>query len=185
MQHFDEKTIKILQNKDLVQEINLAFQHTEDFFQTTHQSILKKLYTKLPFKGCGKLSKGQKYKNLPYLVSDIPNHFKKGNYFCFRTMFWWGNELSFSIILSGESLKKYQKHILEHPIPHYFCINKDPWEHHFERSNYIPSDEISLAEKIRHVEKYGFCKIANKLPIQQLDLLENEALAFYLTFLNG
>src|SRR5712671_4795594 len=48
-----------------------------------------------------KISKGENYKELPYLVLDYPRLFEQENIFAVRTMFWWGNFFSITLHLSG------------------------------------------------------------------------------------
>ena len=42
----------------------------------------------------GKISRGENYRLLPYIILDYPSYFKKNNIFAVRTMFWWGNFLA-------------------------------------------------------------------------------------------
>src|SRR5438552_3801445 len=39
----------------------------------------------------GKISKGENYRLLPYVILDYPSFFWKEKIFAVRTMFWWGN----------------------------------------------------------------------------------------------
>ena len=47
----------------------------------------------------GKISKGETYLNLPYLILDYPTLFTNTDIFAFRTMFWWGKFFSATIHL--------------------------------------------------------------------------------------
>ena len=38
----------------------------------------------------GKLSRGENYQQLPYMILDFPRKFKGNEVFAYRTMFWWG-----------------------------------------------------------------------------------------------
>ncbi|HUS03429.1 MAG TPA: hypothetical protein VMY77_16935, partial [Chitinophagaceae bacterium] len=42
----------------------------------------------------GKISKGENYRLLPYVILDYPAFFWKDRIFAIRTMFWWGNFFS-------------------------------------------------------------------------------------------
>ena len=48
-----------------------------------------------------KLSKGEKYNDLPWVILDYPALFSKTDVFALRTMFWWGNFISITLHLSG------------------------------------------------------------------------------------
>ena len=53
-----------------------------------------------------KISQGENYLSLPYMVLDYPAVFTKKNTFAFRTMFYWGNFFSSTLHLEGEYLEK-------------------------------------------------------------------------------
>ncbi len=91
----------------------------------------------------GKISKGENYKNLPYLVLDYPSLFGSEDTFAFRTMFWWGNFFSATLHLQGNSLNKYRRFVVkrinrlvEQEV--FISIGDEPWEYHYEKNNYIP-----------------------------------------------
>src|SRR6185369_14445953 len=48
-----------------------------------------------------KISKGENYRGLPYMVLDHPRRFDKEDVFAIRTLFWWGNFFSTTLQLSG------------------------------------------------------------------------------------
>ena len=52
----------------------------------------------------GKISKGENYQGLPYVILDYPASFRKENIFAIRTFFWWGNFFSISLHLSGKKI---------------------------------------------------------------------------------
>ena len=55
----------------------------------------------------GKISKGENYQLLPYVILDYPSFFWKNRVFAVRTMFWWGNFFSVTLHLSGIYKEKY------------------------------------------------------------------------------
>ena len=54
----------------------------------------------------------------------------------------------------------------------FICVNDEPWQHHFEETNYKLLKEIDFAEM--HLDK-PFLKIAKQLPLQKW----NDAEDFY------
>ena len=50
----------------------------------------------------GKISKGNNFKGLPFVVLDFPASFEKKNIFGVRCFFWWGNYFIISLHLSGK-----------------------------------------------------------------------------------
>jgi hypothetical protein len=121
-----------------------------------------------------KISKGENYNGLPYLILDYPRIFDKQNIFAIRTLFWWGNFFSITLHLGGEYKKQYEEKCItaldlfkQHDF--YFCINTDEWEHHFDSSNYIPVQNISLPEWKEQIEEKPFVKMAKKYSLHQWD----------------
>ena len=57
--------------------------------------------------------KGEHLEFFPYQYLDYPKHFDGGNKFTFRTLFWWGHHVACALILEGEGLKQYKRHIVD------------------------------------------------------------------------
>jgi hypothetical protein len=116
-----------------------------------------------------KISKGENYLGLPYLILDYPRNFSPSNIFTIRTMFWWGRFFSSTLHASGEHLllrphfeKQYQL-LADHD--YYIGINQDPWQHHFEVSNYKLIKDISEKEFTTILYELPQIKIAVKWPL--------------------
>lgn len=118
-----------------------------------------------------KISRGENYKGLPYLILDHPRFFSHENIFAIRTLFWWGNYFSITLHLAGAYKMKYATKIISsydllHRKDFYCSVNSDPWEHHFETTNYIPVKEISPEAFEKMVARQSFIKLAQQVPIQ-------------------
>jgi hypothetical protein len=121
-----------------------------------------------------KISKGENYKGLPYLILDYPRVFKDTNIFAVRTMFWWGHFFSTTLHLSGDYKKIAEdKIIASFPLltgkEFFYCINDSPWEHNFEKGNYLPLTTISKTELEKRIREKSFIKLAIKIPLHQWD----------------
>ena len=68
-----------------------------------------------------KISKGENYNGLPYLVLDHPRYFDKENMYAIRSMFWWGNFFSTTLLLSGE----YKARLEQRFIDNYETLKQD------------------------------------------------------------
>ena len=119
--------------------------------QVKQQQVVTLHTAGLPVKVSGstpKISKGENYKGLPYLILDYPRLFEHANIFAVRTMFWWGNFFSVTLQLSGIYKKEAEeKLIAAYPVLEekgYYCyINEDQWEQHFEGDGYMQLSEWS------------------------------------------
>jgi hypothetical protein len=118
----------------------------------------------------GKISKGENYEELPYVIMDYPASFTKGNIFAIRTMFWWGNFFSVSLHLSG---KKFLFQSGESKLfsflkkkNFFVCVNNDEWKHDFEPSNYVAVTTLSET-KFNKILRRNFFKISKNIDLNK------------------
>ncbi|MGC4037413.1 MAG: hypothetical protein QM764_15740 [Chitinophagaceae bacterium] len=121
-----------------------------------------------------KISKGENYNGLPYLMLDYPRVFYKQNIFAIRTMFWWGNFFSITLHLGGDYKIEFSNKILKmsHQLRNsefFLCINEEEWEHHFDATNYAAVSNLSSEEFHSIVAVKSFVKLAKKYPINTWD----------------
>lgn len=119
----------------------------------------------------GKITKGENYKLLPYVILDYPSFFWKERVFSIRTMFWWGNFFSITLHLSGEHKEKYINNIEEiffflQKNNFFICINEDEWQHYFEADNYIQVSSIDQTE-FEKINEKSFFKISKKISLAE------------------
>lgn len=122
-----------------------------------------------------KISRGEKYLGLPYLMLDYPRLFTRDSVFAYRVMFWWGHFFSCTLHLSGQAKKQYApalKNHFQHLKQHRFFIsvNEEEWSHHFEADNYRPLENISAGNFQQLLDEKAFIKISCQFP---LDSWEN------------
>jgi hypothetical protein len=60
-----------------------------------------------------KISKGEQYRQMPYVVLDYPRFFSKEDVFAVRMFFWWGHYFSSTLHLKGKYLSKYSAAIIQ------------------------------------------------------------------------
>src|SRR5688572_21173544 len=135
-----------------------------------------------------KISKGENYKGLPYLILDQPRYFDKENVFAIRTMFWWGNFFSITFHLSGRFKSSFQESITNaynrlSGLEYYSCIHDSPWEHDFESNNYKRISDFNKKEWLEHVTRSPFLKIAGKLSLAEWDQASEKLLQMFLEML--
>ena len=135
------------------------------------------------FESSPKISRGENYQGLPYLVLDYPRQFELTDIFVVRTMFWWGNFFSITLQLSGkykdDCLPKIKDAYNSLVKRNFFVgIGDDPWQHHFEEDNYKLVSEFSEIEFIQQCSQDEHLKIARNFPLWDVhfvaeDLLDN------------
>ena len=121
-----------------------------------------------------KISKGENYLGLPWLMLDYPRYFDKENIFAIRTMFWWGNFFSTTLHLSGKYKELHSKNLINNfeelkKNEFYICVNEDQWQHHMEDENYKSVKEFSEKDFEKLIGKGSFIKLTKKLSLSHWD----------------
>ncbi|RYZ28091.1 MAG: hypothetical protein EOO10_10680 [Chitinophagaceae bacterium] len=125
-----------------------------------------------------KISKGENYLGLPYVILDFPRISKGEDLFFIRSMFWWGNFFSSTLQISGIYKTRFHKQLCDaYPLlveKRYFIgVNPDPWLHHFGEDNYKPISHFSQEAFAFVLEESQHIKIAARWPIQEWDSAAN------------
>ncbi len=136
--------------------------------------ILKERLPKQATSSNPKISKGESYQSLPYVMLDYPRHFTRESTLAIRTLFWWGNFFSINLHLAGECKVKAMPllnasfKILQ--LKDYsICTHTDPWQHHFDVNNFIPLAKITAPEFAGILDREPFLKIAKQISLRQWD----------------
>lgn len=137
-----------------------------------------------------KISKGEKYEGLPWVMLDFPRVFGKEDTWSIRTFFWWGHFFSLTLQLKGSYKERYERTLRDN-LPllkqhgFYLCIAADEWQHHFEESNYMPLhqlDEYSIEELLSSSD---FCKLSAKIPLEQWEHANAKLMQLYQVLLQA
>lgn len=174
--------LSLLKNTDFIHQKTAALQQINYIFQNFQQMLapivldqqthaLKDILFASP-----KISKGENYLGLPYLVLDYPAHFATPSIFTFRTFFWWGNFFSFTLHLQGPILDKYRAALLKNASQmrlseYYLCINDTPWNYTTLSSNYVLASSFTENELIHYLKEWNFIKISACLSLDEYPLL--------------
>jgi len=117
-----------------------------------------------------KISRGENYLGLPYLILDYPRHSTHNSFFFIRTMFWWGNFFSCTLHLAKESKKRCERNIVDSYFPlneYYISVKEDEWVHHLEESDYQMISCLTQEQFGAACQRHEFIKIAYKHPLTE------------------
>jgi hypothetical protein len=119
-----------------------------------------------------KISRGENYRQLPYVILDYPRMFGKADTVAIRTMFWWGNFFSVTLQLAGKYKQSAVPILLEkfdqiQQRGYWVCIHPDPWQHHFEEDNYVHVSTLGKPEFANIIDRGSFLKLAIKCPLSR------------------
>lgn len=121
-----------------------------------------------------KISKGENYSGLPYVVLDYPRITSGNNLLFVRSFFWWGNFYSSTLQLAGDYKTKHLSGIAESwqvlaDKKYFVGIHPNPWQHHFEKDNYQEIAEVNGPEFNQILHQQAHIKIAARWPLQTWD----------------
>lgn len=119
-----------------------------------------------------KISRGENYLGLPWVMLDYPRLFGKEDSFAVRVFFWWGHFFSITLHIKGSFLQQHKQNILDHlPLLEkhgfHFCISNDEWRHEFTVDNYVPVQEIGRTMLQEILNNGSFCKLAVRISLDQ------------------
>lgn len=145
-------------------------------------SVQKESYIfppELPVNG-GKISKGDNYQGLPYVVLDYPAIFSRSQVYAYRSMFLWADCFSFTWHFSGDGLITVREKLLASAeqlleASFFICINSDPWQHHYEEDNYV----LLTADLLPILENHSFIKISQKIPLSDSSFLNKTSIDYF------
>ena len=114
-----------------------------------------------------KISRGEHYRGLPWVMLDYPRAFGKADVLAIRTMFWWGHEFSVTLHLKG----CYQELFL--PVIEarrgalaaagfHAGVGVDEWRHEHAPENYVP-----VTEEGTLVGGHGFFKLSAAIGVDR------------------
>ena len=179
---FSPAEIELLCNKDVILtknkvlgKIKRVLENLQDQCQTY---ILKKpaLAQHEVFSFYPKISKGENYLGLPYLILDYPRCFQQQNILAVRTMFWWGNFYSTTLHMAGrfktEFIHKTENGLAQlSNTDYYIGINPDPWVHHFEANNYVRISTLKEEEfqRVCKVQQHIKIAVSNSINTNEIE----------------
>ena len=179
---FSSKELELAANTDWILTKNQIVRKVIDHFAEIaglYQSAVARSPTRFPEKILTlpyKISKGENYLGLPWVMLDYPRLFEKENIFAIRTLFWWGNFFSITLHLSGSWKKVLESSIIRNLDilrQNYFSlsINPDPWVHHFSENNYCYLPDTDNRNAIEVIKSLSHIKLARNYPVRQPEAL--------------
>jgi hypothetical protein len=122
-----------------------------------------------------KISKGESYQGLPYVMLDYPRYFTAEHVLAIRTFFWWGNFISVNLHLKGKYQELYQNTLISHfgflaSRDYAIAVGKDEWQHHTGSEAYKQINSMGADEFAGIISSHPFVKISGSFG---LDLWHN------------
>jgi len=175
--------LKLAENSELILTKNRIVKKTIALFASLaeeYRFISETYRAKLPseiFEQSPKISRGEQYLELPYVMLDYPRVFSKEDVFAIRSFFWWGNYFSITLHLKGCYKKMYCQQIKEGYdilLQNDYCIaiSADEWRHDFEEQHYLMLKKEGFQKLEEIIEAGTFLKLAVKWPLRQGNVIQ-------------
>ena len=119
-----------------------------------------------------KISKGENFRGLPYIVLDFPREFAKEDVLAIRTLFWWGNYFSITLQLKGRYKQLFEAQLkanleLLSIFDFLISISEDEWAHQVNEDHYSPLSGMNK-ETIENIfSSRSFVKLVKKVSLDQ------------------
>jgi hypothetical protein len=190
--HLSPSEAELMQNAAIILTKNSVLEKIRNLLEDVQDRQLafvhqNGLQTIDPFFISPKISKGENYRGLPYIILDYPRTSTEKNFFFIRSMFWWGHYFSSTLHLSGnykttflDSIKSSYDFLKDY----YIGISNDQWAHHFEQSNYTSISALSENEFQQQCAAFEYIKIAMNCPLDKWDKAPAQLFANWQSLLN-
>jgi len=188
--HLSAKELELVKNADLLLTKNTIIEKVFELFGLVGHEVRDMIAQKpipLPQEiliQSPKISRGENYKGLPYVMLDYPRCFGKENSFAIRCFFWWGNFFSVTLHLKGIYKEKYlpelRKNIeLLRKENFFIASSEDEWNHVIEPVHYFPMKAMDSLNAGNLLADKVFLKLSSKLELEHWNDSEEKLLNMY------
>ncbi len=137
-----------------------------------------------------KISRGENFKGLPFVVLDYPRLFNREDVFAIRTLFWWGRYFSVTLHLKGiykelfaSQLKKNESLLSDNDF--YISSSNDEWSHELGEENYISLNRNRDFLQKKDFSRQPFLKLSAKIDLQNWNQSEKLLMQIFKTILQS
>lgn len=192
--HLSEEELQLVQNASVLLTKNRIIRKVYEIFGAfadDWQLLLKSKNSIDPaiFSVSPKISRGENYQSLPYVMLDYPRVFDKTNVCAVRTFFWWGNYFSITLQLKGKWQLMAIEQILQDfdklaAAGFYIGVSTDEWRYDIQSQDYRLLEETTKKGLELLLQKHPFCKLSNIVPLNQWYTVDKKLNSLYEMLVN-
>jgi len=172
--HLSSSELELMQNAEIILTKNKILEKMKGLLEEVQEKqidfVKQDLVNNDIFKVSPKISRGENYLGLPYLILDYPRQSCQNNFVFIRTMFWWGNFFSCTLHIAGNSKKLFSNDIKRSYSElknHFIGVNNDQWVHHLEDTNFKKISSLTKVEFDQCCDEFEHLKIAGKFSLSE------------------
>lgn len=133
-----------------------------------------------------KITRGENYKMMPYVVLDYPQLSGEQFPVVCRTLFWWGHYFSCSLLIrkdlidinaTASALMGFKKCKI--------WIGTNLWEHDLKSGEYAKVSNMSHAQIVSMLENQPYVKLSTKIPLSKFEFVPTKATEIYSEWLRN
>jgi hypothetical protein len=175
--------LKLAENSEIILTKNRIVKKTIAVFASLadeFRSIAEQHRQQLPaeiFELSPKISRGEQYLELPYVMLDYPRVFSRDAVFAIRSFFWWGNYFSLTLHLKGAYKEMFGPRIkqrLDVLSNNNYWVNasEEEWAHNVAEEHYVLLKKPGGGDLEETIARGSFLKLVVKWPLQQGNAIE-------------
>jgi hypothetical protein len=173
---FSSEESSLVQHADLILTKNRIIDKLCHAFGELGKSMMEewKKHEFVPEKSWNmyKISKGENFQGLPYVVLDFPREFGKDDAVAIRTLFWWGNYFSITLQLKGEYKNLFEERLKKNfdllsQKEFLIAVSDDEWAHQVNDIHYDYLSNLSATEIEKILQTKSFLKLVKKIALDQ------------------
>jgi len=112
----------------------------------------------------GQIARGENHNGFPFISLDMPQLFNKNTFFTYRTLFWWGHYLGFSLILKGAPMERAVGRLTGESAAReagnlLVGLAPTPWEWELHPDHFVPLEACGAERLRRHAETHQYLKL--------------------------
>jgi len=188
--HLSPAEMELMQNADIILTKNRVLEKIKSLLEEVQKNqvgfIQERNVNHEIFKVSPKISRGENYLGLPYLILDYPRRSSERHFFFIRTMFWWGNFFSCTLHLAKDSKQFFKERIKQSKLvlgDYYVSVNDDAWVHHLKESDYQKINLLTQEEFDKCCESFGHIKIAVRHSLDEWETMPSKSFENWKVFL--
>ena len=196
---FSPEELELAENAEVILTKNRIIKKSIASFASLadeYRSITAKHSEQLPsevFEFSPKISRGEQYLELPYVMLDYPRLFSKEDVFAIRSFFWWGNYFSLTLHLKGIYKTMFAGRIIEHieilrENNYWMGVSNDEWVHDVREQHYVSLREGEVRKLEDAIVSESFLKLVIKWPLQKGNAMQpllKEQFSILLNLISG
>ena len=162
---------KIITDKIYAQSFSIA--SALKLFNQTH---LQQVLTPEIILSNIKISNGENYNGLPWVMCDYPSQFSQQRTFAFRIFYWWGTQINCFLLLQGQALEKYlpviRQNIWQKKFQNIlFAVHENAWQHQIESDSFVSIKNLNEEKIQQHLANHHYIKLSATIAATEFEQL--------------